>query len=117
MAFRKLNEQHQLSGFFARDIGNFCEGKVESFVNKPNGPFFVIELAKECKVMVQDQKTKKVKVGVAAPTQYIGVSAVTTLAPVKELVGKTVRLTFMGTKASKKYPGKDISIFNIEVNE
>ena len=117
MAFRKVNEQQTLSGFFARDIGNQATGTVVKYVDMKNGPFFVVELTKDCKVMVQDPRTKKVKPGVAVPMQFIGVSAVTTLGPVKDLVGKLVRLTFKGTVPSKKFVGKEISLFDIEVDE
>ena len=117
MGFRKVNEQHELSGFFMREVGNTCQGYMRKLVDKKDGPFFVIELTAECKVNVMDMKTKKVKPGVAVPTQFIGVSAVKTLEPVRGFVDKEVRLTFTGTTPSKQFKGKEVQLFDIEVND
>ena len=119
MSFRELNPQHELSGFYARIPNNPCQGRLRKFVGKKNGPFFVLELTEKCIINSIDKKTKNVKHCDGKPGQYIGVSAVKTLDALKadELLNKEIRLTFTGSTPSKNYPGKDIALFKIEVED
>jgi hypothetical protein len=119
MAFRKLNQLVELSGFFRRTVGNTCQGYVTKHVAKKGGPFYVVELTKECPVEITDKKTKKTKSGTAVPTQSIGLSACKTLEDLQKYVGtKTeIRVTFTGTTPCKAFPGKNVQLYDIEVDD
>ena len=71
MAFKKINERMELSGFFNREQGQVIQGIVKKHIAKEDGPFYIFELTEPCKAVV-DKKSKKVvtKVG-----DYVGVAA------------------------------------------
>jgi hypothetical protein len=119
MAFRKLNDIVALAGFYIRKLSNPAQGKVTKFVNKKGGPFYVLELTADCQVQITDKAKKKTTEGIAKAGQSIGLPAVKTLEPLKEYAGKgvEVRVAFKGTTPSMNFPGKDVSLFDIEIND
>jgi len=129
MAFRKLNEQVNLTGFYRREKGNVIEGLLVKYVAKKNGPFFILELEKSCKldaVVLEadgtprvDPKTKRAvtKAITGKKGDMVGLSACATVKPLSEYVGRLVQAEWKGEKPSTEYKGKMIQIYEIAVDE
>ena len=120
MAFKKINERMELSGFFNREQGQVIQGIVKKHIAKEDGPFYIFELTEPCKAVV-DKKSKKVvtKVG-----DYVGVAASSTLNILNdEHIGGHVRLRATGMVAHKTRIDKTtkkplmMHTFDIEVDE
>ena len=124
MSFRKVNERHELSGFWDREVGSSVQGIVVKHIAKDDGPFYIIELTADCaNVATQDDEILTVKSG-----EYVGVMANQTLSVLQEkYIGANVRLTALAPVPSKTRTHKDertgkkvptlIRMYSIEVDE
>lgn len=117
MAFKKINEQMKLSGFWVRNTGTTCQGIVKKIVPMKDTPFYIFELTEPC-TDVQDDNRKKVKTKVG---DYVGVGASATLSTISEhYIGAHVKLTAIESQPHKtrKKDGKPVMVrmFFIEVD-
>jgi hypothetical protein len=117
MAFRELNPQHKLTGFYARIKNNNLQGIVTKYVAKADGPFFVIKLTASCKVNQKSEDGKRFSLVAAKAGEWVGLGATTTLSALKEYPGKEVRVQWTGETPSQKFKGKSVQLFKVEVND
>lgn len=122
MAFKKINERHELSGFWNREVDSTVQGIVVKHVPKDDGPFFILELTADCEnIATRDDEIVTAKTG-----EYVGVMANTTLAVLADkYLNCNVRLTAREPVPSKtrthKVNGKSVPtmvrLYDIEVDE
>lgn len=124
MAFKKINERHELSGFWNREVGSSLQGIVVKHVPKDDGPFFILELTADCEnIATRDDEIVTAKTG-----EYVGVMANVTLSVLQEkYIGANVRITALEPVPSKNRTHKDertgkkvatlIRMYSIEVDE
>jgi hypothetical protein len=124
MSFKKINERHELSGFWNREVGSTVQGIVVKHVQKDDGPFFIFELTADCEnIATRDDEIVTAKTG-----EYVGVMANATLSVLQEkYVGANVRITALEPVPSKTRTHKDertgkkvptlIRMYSIEVDE
>ena len=124
MAFKKINERHELSGFWNREVDSSVQGIVVKHVPKDDGPFYILELTADC----ENIATRDDEIVTAIVGEYVGVMANQTLSILQEkYLGANVRLTALEPVPSKNRTHKDertgkkvptlIRMYSIEVDE
>jgi hypothetical protein len=119
MAFRKINEKQNLTGFYRRIKGNTMQGIVTKFIDMKNGPFFIVKLtAGTCKVSQQSTDGKTYKDATAKSGDWIGLGAATTIRDtLKGYIGSEVKVTWTGETPSKNFPKNKVQLFDVEIND
>jgi hypothetical protein len=124
MAFRQVNKQEQIKGFYKDEAGNVLQGFARKRVwqdEKKGKGYYLIELTQQCKLLTQDPENKnKVIEVVGEPGEFVGISRSAVLQDVDKYVdegGPEIQIVFKGRTPSKKYKNKDVKLYDVFVDE
>jgi hypothetical protein len=121
MAFKEVNPQLEIKGFFIANNNNVLTGYVRKFIPSDkfkDGGWFIVETTENCKAQTTDPKNKAKQIPIEVKAGgAVGLQHCATLAPLKDALNKLVRVTFKGTTKSKKFAGKDVKLFKVEIDD
>jgi hypothetical protein len=121
MAFKQVNKQIPIKGFYKPVENNPCQGFVRKLIwqdEKKGKGYFLVELSEPCQCVTEVDK-KIVDVTVQAG-DFIGLSRSAVLQDLDKYCdegGPEVKVVYTGRVPSKKYKNKDVKLFDVFVDE
>lgn len=124
MAFRQVNKQEKIQGFYKDEPENVLQGYARKLVwqdEKKGKGYYLIELTRSCKLLTQDPNDKNKVIEVEGrPGEFVGISRSAVLQDVDKYVdegGPEIQIVFKGRTPSKKHRGKDVKLYDVFVDE
>jgi|WetSurMetagenome_2_1015567.scaffolds.fasta_scaffold01436_23 hypothetical protein len=122
MAFKQVNKQEKIKGFYKDEEKNVLQGFARKRIwqdEKKGKGYFLIELTQSCKLVSEDGGGKIVEVE-GNPGDFVGISRSAVLQDVDKYVdegGPEIQIVFKGRTPSKKHRGKDVKLYDVFVDE
>jgi hypothetical protein len=121
MAFRVVNPQLEIAGFYVPKKGNVLTGIVKKRIGSKrfkDGGTYLVEATEAFECQTTDPKSKKTTPFKCNVGQIIGLSDCASLHEhLNDAANSLVRVTFIGEKESTKYPGKKMKMYQVEIDD